>query len=114
VVTFGPALDGVPSLFSVAFDLGPVGYSANEHFASGTATAYCASGPRGSDGCWAVRPSEMAEFTTRVVVYRPNDLARANGTVIVEWLNVTGGLDIRAVWMPTHRHLVREGYTWVG
>ena len=29
-------------------------------------------------------------------------------------MNVTGGLDIPALWMPTHRHLVREGYTWVG
>jgi hypothetical protein len=34
--------------------------------------------------------------------------------VIVEWLNVTGGLDVPAVWMPTHRHLIRDGYTWVG
>jgi hypothetical protein len=56
----------------------------------------------------------MAEFTTRLVVYRPTDPARGNGTVVVEWLNVTGGLDIPALWMPTHRHLVRDGYTWVG
>ena len=114
MVTIGPALDGVPSLFSVAFDLGSVGYSVDEHFASGTATAYRASGPRETDGHWRVTPAATAEFTTRLVVYRPSDPARANGTVIVEWLNVTGGLDIPAVWMPTHRHLLRDGYTWVG
>jgi hypothetical protein len=114
MVTFGRALDGVPSLFSVAFDLGSVGYAVDEHFATGTATAYRASRPRESDGRWAVTPSATAEFSTRVVVHRPTDPARGNGTVIVEWLNVTGGLDIPALWMPTHRHLVRDGYTWVG
>jgi len=114
MVTFGPALDGVPALFSVAFDLGSVGYSADEHFATGTATAYRGSGLCASDGRWAVTPSGTSEFTTRVVVYWPTDPARANGTVIVEWLNVTGGLDIPALWMPTHRHLVRDRYTWVG
>ena len=70
--------------------------------------------PRTPDGRWDIEPAGTAEFTTRIVVYRPNNPARGNGTVIVEWLNVTGGLDIPAIWMPTHRHLVREGYTWVG
>jgi len=114
VVAIGPALDGMPSLFSVAFDLAPVGYTVQEHFATGTATAYTAAGPRDADGRWNVEPSTTADFVTRVVVYRPSDPARANGTVIVEWLNVTGGIDVPALWMTTHRHLVRDGYTWVG
>ena len=114
MVTIGPALDGVPSLFSVGFDLASVGYSVHEHFATGTAAAYTAAGPHAPDGRWEVKPSGTAAFTTRVVVYRPTDVARSNGTVIVEWLNVTGGLDVPALWMPTHRHLIRDGYTWVG
>jgi hypothetical protein len=113
-VKIGPALDGVPSLFSVAFDLASVGYSTHEHFVSGTATSYADAAPRTPDGRWDVAPAGTAEFTTRIVVYRPNNPARGNGTAIVEWLNVTGGLDVPAVWMPTHRHLVRDGYTWVG
>ena len=108
------ALDGPPSLFSVQFDLASVGYSVDEHLVTGTATAYTDAGARTPDGRWSVEPTRRAEFTTRIVVHRPTDTARANGTVIVEWLNVTGGLDIPALWMPTHRHLVREGYTWVG
>src|SRR5262245_15484366 len=108
------ALEGEPSLFSVNFDLATVGYSTHEHFVTGTATSFTPAGPRNADGCWAVAPDARADFTTRVVIYGPTDPARANGTVIVEWLNVTGGLDIPAVWMPTHRHLVREGYAWVG
>jgi Alpha/beta hydrolase domain len=110
----GPAIEGAPGLFSVAFDLASVGYSTHEHFVTGTATAYAHAGPRGTDGRWDVTPLGTAEFTTRFVVYRPTDPARANGTVIVEWLNVSGGIDVPAVWMPTQRHLVRDGYTWVG
>ncbi|MGO9874791.1 MAG: alpha/beta hydrolase domain-containing protein [Acidimicrobiia bacterium] len=114
VVTIGPALDDVPSLFSVGFDLASVGYSVHEHFVSGTASGYVTAGRRAPDGHWQVKPSGKAMFTTRLVVYRPTDPARSNGTVIVEWLNVTGGLDVPALWMATHRHLVRDGYTWVG
>jgi hypothetical protein len=109
-----PAFQGEPSLFSVDFDLAKVGYSTHEHFVTGTATSFTPAGARNADGCWAVAPGARADFTTRVVVYGPTDPTRANGIVVVEWLNVTGGLDIPAVWMPTHRHLVREGYTWVG
>lgn len=114
MVTIGRALEGVPSLFSVAFDLGSVGYATDELFATGTASSYALVGPRLTDGRWVATPQDTAEFTTRLVVYRPTDPARANGTVIVEWLNVTGGLDVPAVWMPTQRHLIRDGYTWVG
>ncbi len=111
---FGPALEGAPTLFSVAFDPASVGYSVHEHFVTGTASKFRDAAPRTPDGHWSVEPAGTADFTTRVVGYRPADPKRGNGTLIVEWLNVTGGLDVPAVWMPTHRHLVREGYTWVG
>lgn len=113
-VTIGPELDGAPSLFSVAFDLHAVGLSMHEHLATGTAAAYTYTGPPAPDGRWDVAPVERQEFTTRLVVHRPTDPARGNGTVVVEWLNVTGGLDVPAVWLPTHRHLARTGSTWVG
>ena len=61
MVAIGPALDGMPSLFSVAFDLAPVGYTVQEHFATGTATAYTAAGPRDADGRWNVEPSTTAD-----------------------------------------------------
>jgi hypothetical protein len=109
----GPELDGTPSLFTTQFDLASVGYAAHEHIASGAARSYTAESLP-DDGRWHVDEHEAAEYTTRFVVYRPSDPARANGTVVVEWLNVTGGLDIPALWMPTQRHLVREGFTWVG
>jgi hypothetical protein len=110
----GPALEGAPSLLSVAFDLASVGYSVHEHLASGTASSFRSDGPRPADGRWSVAPAGNAPFTTRIVVHRPTDAAGGNGTVVVEWLNVTGGLDVPALWMATHRHLVRAGFTWVG
>src|SRR4029079_9729430 len=94
VTEIQPPLEGTPSLFSVAFDLGTVGYSAHEHLVTGTASSFSPAGERERDGRWDAEPTGRAAFTTRIVVYRPTDVARANGTAIVEWLNVTGGLDV--------------------
>jgi hypothetical protein len=48
------------------------------------------------------------------VVLRPVDDAAFNGTVVVEWFNVTGGLDAAPDWTQMHTELIREGYVWVG
>ncbi len=48
-----------------------------------------------------------------MVVLTPVDRARFNGTVLVEWLNVSGGIDAPAVWMMAHREMVRAGYAYV-
>jgi hypothetical protein len=45
---------------------------------------------------------------------RPSNPRRFNGTVIVEWLNVSGGVDAGADWMLGHNELIREGFAWVG
>jgi hypothetical protein len=49
-----------------------------------------------------------------VVVNRPIDPRKFNGTVMVEWLNVTGGLDDAPDWVLTHNELIRDGFAWVG
>lgn len=114
LATIGPELDGVPSLVSVAFDLSTVGYSQHELLLTGTAMSYAATAPFEPDGRWDVAESGTDDFTTRIVVRRPSDPGHGNGTVVLEWLNVTGGLDIPALWTMTHRHLIRSGCTWVG
>ena len=91
-----------------AFDLAEHGYTESEYFVSGTATAY----ERRDDG--AVAATESAEYRTRFIVYQPADSARFDGTVIVEWLNVSGGLDAAASWIFLHRELMRRGSVWVG
>ena len=39
---------------------------------------------------------------------------RFSGTVIVEWLNVSGGLDAAPDWISMHTEIIREGHVWVG
>jgi len=60
------------------FDLGQVGYQQSEYLLSGTASAYSPSSPLTADGKWTVTPRATAPYTTRAVVYRPNDPARFN------------------------------------
>ena len=55
-----------------------------------------------------------APYTTRIAVYRPINPKRFNGTVVVEWLNVSGGTDDAPDWTLSHNELVRDGFAWVG
>lgn len=85
----------------MSYDLAALGYTNEEFFLEGTARAYA---PAGAE----------APYRTRVVVRRPVDAARFNGGVVVEWFNVSGGLDAAPDWSFVHRHLMREGFAWVG
>ena len=101
------------TLASTAFDLEDVGYRDAEYFVEGAAASYTSSAPLTSDGAWDVEPGETADFKTRIVVRTPPK-AEFNGTVVLEWLNVSGGLDAAADWNMTHTELIRNGYAWVG
>ena len=104
---------GKPALLLGAFDIASVGYVAEEFFISGTASSYSSAAKLSPDGRWSVTPSDAADFTTRIVALMPADRARFNGTVLVEWLNVSGGIDAPAVWMMAHREMIRAGYGYV-
>ena len=99
---------------STTFDLAQVGYEQAEYFISGTARAWLDTAPLGSDGMWSVTPGESAAYKTRIVVYRPTSRKKFSGTVIVEWLNVSAGLDSAPDWIQGHVELLREGAAWVG
>jgi hypothetical protein len=96
-----------------AFDPADVGYVEDEYFLSGTATAYTSPTPLGGNGQWTATPGATAPFKTRVVVFRPAKKAKFNGTVVVEWLNVSGGVEAAADWIGMHTELTREGYGYV-
>jgi Alpha/beta hydrolase domain len=107
------AQPGKPTLMLGAFDLAALGYQTEEYFLSGTATSYrLPSGPT-ADGNWNAATDASAPFTTRFVVIRPADPAKFNGTLLVEWLNVTAGQDTPADWMVAHREMLRRGYAYV-
>jgi Alpha/beta hydrolase domain len=104
---------GKPALLLGAFDVASLGYVAEEFFISGTASSFRSAAELGPDGRWSVTPADSADFATRMVVLTPADRTQFNGTVLVEWLNVSGGLDAPAVWMMAHREMVRAGYAYV-
>jgi Alpha/beta hydrolase domain len=104
---------GKPLLLLGAFDIDSVGYVSEEFFISGTASSYVPVRELGPDGRWDVTPSGTADYTTRIVVLTPADRAQFSGAVLVEWLNVSGGIDAPAVWMMAHREILRAGYAYV-
>jgi len=90
------------------------GYVQHEYVAAGTATSYKAEGPQGADGRWTFQPDAHAPYRTRIVVRRPAEASHFSGTVVVEWLNVSGGVDADAEWTSIHEEVVRNGDIWVG
>jgi len=77
-------------------DLAGAGYVQEEFFLEGIATAYEIEPGTdlGIDGRWSVQPYGTAPFRTRMLVVRPVDAADFNGTVIVNWQNVTAGFEL--------------------
>jgi hypothetical protein len=112
----GPILptSGISFLGSTLFSLSSVGYEESEYFLSGTATAYTSKNSLTKDGKWHVTATSTEPYTTRVVVYRPIDAKKFDGTVDVEWLNVTGGVDAAAAWLTGHPEEVRAGMAYIG
>jgi hypothetical protein len=117
VLAEGPKVVGVPgppALLLSNFDLGPLGYTTDEFFVSGTASSYKLAGAPTPDGHWNAVPAQTAPYATRIVAVRPTDPKKFNGTVIVEWLNVSAGADGAPDWNATHREIMRNGYGYVG
>jgi hypothetical protein len=107
---------GVPFLMATSSDqaLATAGYEAKEYFISGTATSYRNVNDLPANGMWEVEPARSAGYKTRILVYRPKDAAMFNGTAVVEWFNVSGGLEAAPDWMLMHTELLRRGYAWIG
>lgn len=78
--------------------LKPFGYRQQELLVSGTA--------RAEDGT-------TAPYTTRVVVFRPKEEADFNGTVLLDWVNVTAQFENPVDILEARELLLREGYAFV-
>ena len=107
-------MESTPVLFGTMFNLKTVGYKSKEYFISGTAHSYLPVGELTTDGQWVVEENDQAQYTTRIMVKRPIDPADFNGTVIVEWNNVSGNTDAPAEWNFAHTEFTRGGYAWIG
>jgi hypothetical protein len=105
----GPVTGGVHGrpFGSSVIDLGSWGYQESEYFASGVAQDMgSASNPVPANG--------TAPYVTRLIVRRPASPARFNGTVLVEWFNVSSSQDYDADWSEGYREILRGGYAYVG
>ncbi|HEX5586865.1 MAG TPA: alpha/beta hydrolase domain-containing protein [Acidimicrobiia bacterium] len=97
---------------AATIDLAAQGYVEEEYFLAGDATRYRPVGELGTDGRWAVEADGSSPFRTRLLVRRPVDPGRFNGTVIVEWNNVSAGSEI---FEAGDTHVVfDEGFAYVG
>jgi len=110
---FVGAASGLGAPMNYSFTI-PSGYAAHEYVAAGTATDYVASGTLTPDGMWTLEPNTTATYRTRVIVLEPADAAAASGTAVVEWLNVSGGLDADPEYVSVEEELLRQHHAWVG
>jgi hypothetical protein len=82
----GDPSHGYPFIAS-HLDLAQQGYVDEEYFIEGTANRY--NTPSGQTGSII---DSGHPYKTRIVVRRPASMNRFNGTIVVEWINVTNGL----------------------
>lgn len=93
-----------------AIELAAHGYLEEEFFIEGVANNYKAD-PDDPMADASIE-SEGHRYRTRLVVRRPRP-ADFNGVVVVEWMNVTGGVDKDIDWWQSGEHLVGNGYAYV-
>ena len=94
--------------------LAAAGYVQHEYAASGLASSYRATTALAHDGRWSFVVDGHAHYRTRVLIRRPADPARFSGTVVVEWLNVSGGVDADPEYTSFRDEILRQGDIWVG
>ena len=98
----GPVTGGMRTggpYWASPFDLSRHGYVEEEYFLSGTAS------DRGLSGT-----EHTAPYKVRILVRRPADPARFNGTAVLEWFNVSMQSEVEHEWPIDHPMLMREGY----
>jgi hypothetical protein len=105
--TPGDASHNYP-FFSTTQWLEKHGYREDEFEISGMAAAYIVDRLQTHNA--AVAPGGPYPYRTRVIVRRPKSARQFNGTVILEWINVTPMHDFEIDWSWSHEHLMQRGF----
>ena len=113
-----PVVPGDPETRSTPFiawfmDLSQDGYVEEEYEVAGEANIYGYVDDGAESPDVEVIDSGL-RYTTRILVRRPVDPKRFNGTVIYEILNATAGWDGDPIWQSNFEYITREGAIWVG
>lgn len=80
-------------------------YVVEEYFVSGHAPGRDPTG---------VLNGSSADYQTRILIVRPENPARFNGSVLVEWFNVTAEMELPVIFGMGYREILRDGYAYVG
>jgi hypothetical protein len=106
------AAPGDPSrdypFFATNHDLARWGYVEEEFLIEGTANRYTTPSRATGSIIDGGHP-----YKTRILVRRPADPRKFEGTVFVEWSNVTNSTDSDNDWHQVYAHVLRRGYAWV-
>ena len=106
-----PAPDTGKIFLAAPISLDAAGYTEKEVFFSGTANRYRFDKDPLANA--AVIDADHP-YETRLILRAPKDPAKFNGTVIVEWLNVSTAQDVDFFFGPASASLLRDGYAYVG
>ncbi len=109
----GPVLGSNPPWGGPRFDVTGAGYVVDEFYLGGTTMAYdlVPGADYSEDGRWSAVGGATAPYLTRVLVVRPRDATAFNGTVVLNWQNVSAGYEYGSLG-PDDEAL--RGYAWVG
>jgi len=92
-----------------AINLSKYGYTESEYFATGKAKRYRGAGSSFSETATVIDGNHT--YKTRVLVRKPS-AKKFNGTLIVEWTNVTIGVDADFVFAEAGQQFLRQGYAY--
>ncbi|HRZ41630.1 MAG TPA: alpha/beta hydrolase domain-containing protein [Bacteroidales bacterium] len=106
----GPVTEPGTIFSASTVELSSYGYLEEEFFLIGNARRFDFDANPG----FAVPVDSLYPYKTRIIVRRPVASEKFNGTVVVEWLNVSNMLDLDPGWYQSSEHLMRSGYAWVG
>ena len=89
-------------------DLAKRDYVEEEYLISGDARVF--------DWPDGMGPKVVAQgpYMTRILVRRPKDDGRFNGTAIVEPMNPSSPVDLPIMWAQSYSQLMADGFVWVG
>lgn len=75
-------------------DISKYDYIEEEYFLSGMAQSCQPVGELSWDGRWTVEMQNAGSYETRILVHRPANGDKFNGTVIVEWADMSNGYEL--------------------
>lgn len=104
-----PVSPGSTPFIAAANDLAARGYVEEEYLVTGIANIY----EYDANKQIQIQTPDVS-YETRILIRRPAQARKFNGTVIFEWMNPTPGFDLDAMWIYTADHILQRGYAWVG